>query len=378
MAPGVPDIQGSAHRHDVIPVKSALKYFSNHGYPDFSYIYDNIKSAAMTYEHIGSTKEVGANRVVFGEAVNGVLDGLSKEEAVKRVMVIDSDLEGSTGLKVIHQKHPEVFIPSGVMERGNFSAAAGFGFDEDKTGVFSTFSAFLEMLVSEITMARLNKCNVLCHFSHSGIDEMADNTCHFGVNSLFADNGLLDVESFMYFPADPAQMTAIVQRVLFERGLRFVLSTRSKVPWILKEDGQTRFFEDNYQFVPGKDEVLAKGTAGYVVSYGEMLYRSWDAVLRCRKEGLDVGLINKPTLNVVDEEVITIIGKSPFVLVVESFNVKTGLGSKYGTWLLERGLTPKYAYMGTTKEGCGGLWEQVPYQNLDSPSITARIKKLAE
>ncbi len=54
------------------------------------------------------------------------------------------------------------------MERGNFSAAAGFGFAPDKFGVFSTFSAFLEMLVSEITMARLNNCNVLSHFSHSG------------------------------------------------------------------------------------------------------------------------------------------------------------------------------------------------------------------
>ncbi len=27
------------------------------------------------------------------------------------------------------------------------------------------------------------------------------------------------------------------------------------------------------------------------------------------------------------------------------------LGSKFGTWLIERQLTPKYAYMGTTKEG---------------------------
>lgn len=78
------------------------------------------------------------------------------------------DLEGSTGLKVIHQKHPEVFIPSGIMERGNFSAAAGFGFAPDKFGVFSTFSAFLEMVISEVTMARLNNCNVLSHFSHSG------------------------------------------------------------------------------------------------------------------------------------------------------------------------------------------------------------------
>lgn len=152
----------------------------------------------------------------------------------------------------------------------------------------------------------------------------ADNTCHFGVNSLFADNGLSDVHSFLYFPADPAQMIAVVKRVFFERGLRFIFSTRSKVPWILKEDG-TKYFDEAYQFVPGKDEIIVEGKAGYVVSFGEMLYRSWDAVLRCRQEGLDVGLVNKPSLNVVDEQTIRKIGSSPFVLVVESFNQKTGV-----------------------------------------------------
>lgn len=185
MAPGIPDIEGSPHGHDVIPVKSAIKYFAKRGYPEnvASDVLLNIKPAAVPYQYIGSTKEVGANRAIFGDAVNLVLDKLSREEAAKKVMVIDSeflnyafssrlihtgDLEGSTGLKVIHQKHPEVFVSGGIMERGNFSAAAGFGFDANKFGVFSTFSAFLEMVISEITMARLNNCNVLCHFSHSG------------------------------------------------------------------------------------------------------------------------------------------------------------------------------------------------------------------
>ena len=75
------------------------------------------------------------------------------------------------------------------------------------------------------------------------------------------------------------------------------------MPWILKEDGKSRFFEGDYKFTPGKDEIIAEGKAGYVVSFGEMLYRSWDAVLRCREQGLDVGLVNKPSLNVVDEQV---------------------------------------------------------------------------
>ncbi|KAH9917024.1 thiamine diphosphate-binding protein [Fomitopsis serialis] len=343
MAPGVADIEGSTHGHDVIPVKAAIKYLTSRGYPE-----------TMATDIL--------NKLLPTRCLTSIL-----KEAAEKVMVIDSDLEGSTGLKSIHQKHPEVFVPSGIMERGNFSAAAGFGFDANKFGVFSTFSAFLEMVISEVTMARLNFCNVLCHFSHSGVDEMADNTCHFGINSFFADNGLADTQSWLYFPADATQMTKVIERVFFDRGLRFIFSTRSKVPYLLKEDGKTRFFGDDYEFVP----------AGYVVSFGDMLYRSWDAVLRCRQEGLDVGLINKPTLNLVDEQVIRKVGSSPFVLVVESLNQKTGLGSKFGTWLLERQLTPKYGYMGANKEGCGGLTEQIPHQGLDPQSIILKIRQLS-
>ena len=95
MAPGVPDIQGSPHGHDVIPVKSALAYFKLRGYPTNTYatienILSNIKPASVPYLYVGSTRETNANRVVFGEAVSAVLDGLSREEAARRVMVIDS------------------------------------------------------------------------------------------------------------------------------------------------------------------------------------------------------------------------------------------------------------------------------------------------
>lgn len=58
---------------------------------------------------------------------------------------------------------------------------------------------------------------------------------------------------------------------------------------------------EGYRFESGNDEVVRDGTAGYVVSYGESLDRALDAVERLKSEGIDVGLINKATLNVVDE-----------------------------------------------------------------------------
>ncbi len=376
MCPGIEGIEGSTHGHDVIPVDKAIAYLEKHGQGAAADFLKNIKKPSNDYKYLGVTDKVGSNRNVFGEAVVSVLGKMSDAERKEKVIFIDSDLEGSCGFKQIHDAYPEVFIPSGIMERGNLSAAAGFGMEEGKQGVFATFSAFLEMCISEITMARLNKSNLLCHFSHAGIDDMADNTCHFGINNMFADNGLEDgYETRIYFPADANQMTACVNKVFHNPGMRFIFSTRSKVPMIL-DDAGNEFFGGDYTFTPGKDEVIRDGDAGYIVSFGDALYRSLDAVERLKQQGINVGLINKSTLNVVDEDAIAKIGKTPFVLVVESFNRRTGLGSRFGSWLLERGLTPKYGYLGVHEEGCGGLWEQFPYQGLDPEGIMSHVKGL--
>ena len=376
MSPGIEGIEGSTHGHDVIPVDKAIAYLEKHGQRAAADFLKNIKKPSNDYKFLGVSDKLGSNRNVFGEAVVSVLGKMTDAERKEKVIFIDSDLEGSCGFKKIHDAYPEVFIPSGIMERGNLSAAAGFGMEEGKQGVFATFSAFLEMCISEITMARLNNSNLLCHFSHAGIDDMADNTCHFGLNNMYADNGLEDgYETRLYFPADANQMTACVNQVFHNPGMRFIFSTRSKVPMILDDQGN-EYFGGDYTFTPGKDEVIREGDAGYIVSFGDALYRSLDAVERLKQEGINVGLINKPTLNVIDEDMMAKIGQAPFVMVVESFNRRTGLGSRFGSWLLERGLTPKYAYLGVHEEGCGGLWEQFPYQGLDPEGIMSHVKGL--
>ncbi|KAF9462295.1 thiamine diphosphate-binding protein [Collybia nuda] len=379
ICPGIDELQGSNHGHDAICASHATSYLQKRGYgEDITSILMDMKPTKESHVYKGSSEELTGNRYLFGKAVNECLGVLPEGEAQRRVFVIDSDLMLSTGLAAIKEAHPEVFHSSGIMERANISAAAGFGFNNDKQGIFATFTAFSEMCLSELTMARMNNSNLLCHFSHSGCDDMADNTCHFGVNGFFLDNGLPEsFETKLYFPADGAQMMAVVKRIFWDKGLRTIFSTRSKVPYILKENSTERFYDNpDYIFVPGKDEVIREGTVGTVVSYGEMLYRALDAVTTLREEGIDVGLVNKVTLNTIDEESLKAIGKKGFVLIVEAWNQKTGLGSKMGTWLLERGYCIRYAYMGVRHEGCGGLWEQIHHQGLDPESIEERIRSL--
>jgi transketolase C-terminal domain/subunit/transketolase N-terminal domain/subunit len=374
MAPEVPGIEGLPKGHDVIPVDFAVQYLEARGQEEAIRLLQETVVAKDKPTYLGSSAETGKCRDDFGKIICEILDTL--DDPVKKVIVVDSDLEGSCGLHHIRKNHPEVYVSGGIMERNNYSVAAGFGSEPGRQGIFGTFSAFLEMVVSEITMARLNRANVLAHFSHAGVDDMADNTCHFGINNFFADNGLEEGDSTrLYFPADALQLRAMLPVIFHDPGLRFIFSTRSATPFIEDEDG-TQVYGDGYRFESGRDELIRQGSAGYIVSYGEMLYRCLDAVESMKKEGLDVGLINKPTLNVVDQEMLAVAGASPFVLVVESQSTKSGLGSRYGTWLLENNFTPRYAHLGTFREGRGGLGEQVDHQGCDPVSIRKAVAEL--
>jgi transketolase C-terminal domain/subunit/transketolase N-terminal domain/subunit len=374
MAPEVPGIEGLPKGHDVIPVDFAVQYLEARGREEAIRLLQETVVAKDKPTYLGSSAETGKCRDDFGKIICEILDTL--DDPVKKVIVVDSDLEGSCGLHHIRKNHPEVYVSGGIMERNNYSVAAGFGSEPGRQGIFGTFSAFLEMVVSEITMARLNRANVLAHFSHAGVDDMADNTCHFGINNFFADNGLEEGDSTrLYFPADALQLRAMLPVIFHDPGLRFIFSTRSATPFIEDEDG-TQVYGDGYRFESGRDELIRQGSAGYIVSYGEMLYRCLDAVESMKKEGLDVGLINKPTLNVVDQEMLAVAGASPFVLVVESQSTKSGLGSRYGTWLLENNFTPRYAHLGTFREGRGGLGEQVDHQGCDPVSIRKAVAEL--
>ena len=167
-------------------------------------------------------------------------------------------------------------------------------------------------------------------------------------------------------------MDAVIKRIFHDHGLRFVFSNRSKTPVIFNEQGQD-YYGSGYEFTPGVDEIIREGDAGWIVSYGDMLHRCLHVVEEFREKGVKVGLINKATLNAVDEEIMERIGTSPFVMVIESLNSRTGLGVRFGTWLLERGFSPRYDYMGTTRPGNCGQEEQILHQGLGADAVKEKL-----
>ncbi|MBI2572620.1 transketolase [Candidatus Woesearchaeota archaeon] len=375
MARGIEGIEGLTIAHDAVPVDVGVRYLAKRGHVDAAEMLKSVRVPKLDSVLVGSGDPVVKNRSEFGKVVVDILDHMSPASRTKN-LVVSCDLGGSTGIDAIEKKYPALYQKGGVMERNNFSVAAGFGAVQGCQGIVATFSVFSEMLNSEIAMARLNNANVLAHFSHAGVDEMADNTCHFGMNVFFTDNGFVDGDTTrLYYPADSMQLRLMLQKVFFDAGLRFVFTPRSATPTIFDTTGKP-FFGRGYKFVSGKDDLVRTGKDGYVIAYGEMLYRCLDAVERLKKEkGINLGVVNKSTLNVIDEVMMKKLVGSSFVAVVEAQNEKTGLGIRFGTWLLERGFKGRYVHKGTTKKGLGGEKEQIGHQGLESEQLQMWLRK---
>lgn len=97
------------------------------------------------------------------------------------------------------------------------------------------------------------------------------------------------------------QVKACVEKIFGMPGLRFLFTIRSSTPSILGPDGAEYY--KGREFIPGVDDIIIPGTAGFIIAFGDALYRAADAVQRLKAEGIDVGLICKATINVSVSEV---------------------------------------------------------------------------
>merc|ERR1712078_88926 len=151
------EVQGEAidDIYGAIQVKDAIAYLTKRDLPAAIEMIESVPKTSDPYEYKGCG-EYESLRGAVADAMCNELAKMNEKDRKEKVISIDSDLEGSTGANKIRQKFPEMHVQSGIMERGNFSACAGFGREEGKQGLFSTFCAFSEMVISEITHARLN------------------------------------------------------------------------------------------------------------------------------------------------------------------------------------------------------------------------------
>ena len=139
----------------MVKVSVAADYLTARGHADAVSYLKSLKAPKRPANTAASRRRPsGQDSRDLRHAVVEQLAEWTSEQRERAVRVFDNDLEDRAASRR-QESFPQVYVQGGVMERGTIGRCR-FGMERGRQGVFATFSAFQEMLISEITMARLN------------------------------------------------------------------------------------------------------------------------------------------------------------------------------------------------------------------------------
>ncbi len=275
------------------------------------------------------------------------LEALGKEnnlpEKPPKVLGLTCDLEGSVKMKGFHKVSPHAFFESGIQEHHTTSVSGALS-KEGFLVFFSTFGVFaVDEVYNQLRINELNKTSLKIVSTHLGVDVGEDGPTHQCIDYLGLLFNLPEME--IYLPADPNQTIHILSVVVKRKGDIFVGMGRSKIPLILKENGEP-YFDEKYVFTPGKADWLRKGKDGVIICYGNTVKNAIKAWEILKDKGKSVSVLNVASIRPFPEEDILEAVKLGKVLVVEDHFIETGLGMKIASFCALKGLSPKIKLLG--------------------------------
>lgn len=250
------------------------------------------------------------------------------------VVCLSADLTSSTEIDLFRDALPERFFNLGIAEANAIGVAAGMARCGD-IPFFHTFSVFcsrrpFDQIAMQLAYPRTNVkivgflpgVTTLLGVSHQAIDDLA---------ILRALPNLTLIE-----PSGPEQMRAAVRAAADHRGPVYLRMKRA--------DARP---EREQPLVIGRGQILREGTHGVVFACGLMVQAALTAASRLSAEGIELGVINLPTIKPLDRElVIAQARRVPVVLTAENHTILGGLGSAVAETLMEAGIHAAFRRVG--------------------------------
>ena len=253
-----------------------------------------------------------ATRVSYGEA----LVELANEH--DDFVVLDADLAAATQTGKFKAACPDRFFDVGIAESNLMGVAAGIA-TTGRVAFASTFAMFaagraFEQVRNSIGYPHLN---VKIGATHGGISVGEDGASH----QCCEDFALMRTIPGMVVmsPSDDVEARAMVKAAYEHEGPVYMRFGRSAVPVFHEEDGFT--------FQIGKGEKLTDGYDIAVISTGLMTNEALRAAVLAKRQGMNVRVINMPTIKPIDEEIIlTAARECGRIITVEEHSIIGGLG----------------------------------------------------
>ncbi|HBS06361.1 MAG TPA: transketolase [Leptospiraceae bacterium] len=307
--------------------------------------------------------EKKATRDGYGQALKEL--GEQRED----IVVLDADLSSSTKTGVFAKAFPDRFYNVGVAEQNLVGMAAGFALS-GLVPFASSFAMFLAGRAWEIVRNSVAYpgLNVKLVATHSGITVGEDGASHQIIEDIALMRSIPEMNVFV--PSDYNETMAIIKAVAELKGPCYVRCGRASVPVIERKD--------DYQFHPGKGEVLRDGKDITIVACGVMVAEAQEAASLLEESGIDAAVINMASVKPLDEELLVKYAKKTgLVITAEEHNILGGLGSAVAESLSTQHPVPIHRIGMPDKFGQSGeAGKLMDHYGLRAKDIASQARKL--
>lgn len=243
---------------------------------------------------------------------------LSMAEEYPNIVVLGGDLNVSVFTHLWRDQYPDRFFDFGPAEQNLIGVGAGLA-ASGKIPFVSTFSVFgvgrpfdqLRILVSQ---GNLN-LKLVC--THAGILTGEDGMSAHAIEDLALTCSL---PSFtVVSPADSIETAQAVRAAVVAEGPFYIRLSRAATPVVHNED---------YQFTPGRAELVREGRDITIIATGVMVSVCLDAADLLAEKGVNARVVNMHTIKPADQEaIIAAAEETGAIVTAEEHYIHGGLGS---------------------------------------------------
>ena len=292
-----------------------------------------------------------------------------------RVVAFSADLEGSVKLGGFHNTSPAAFIEGGIQEH-NSATASGRLSREGYSVFFSTFGMFgVTEVFNQQRLNCFNKANLKLVCTHCGTDVGEDGPTHQAIDYVGLLRSTYSWEIFV--PADPNQCDRMIRAIADRPGNQFVGMGRSKMNSLSTADGSAPFYGADYEFVPGRAELIRDGDDGAILAVGPMVLEAQQAHdLILQRTGKRIRVVNMASLRPFDRDAILAAATTGFVLTAEDHHPDTGLGGLVSMVLADAGIATRLERAGVDRWAMSGKPAEIRRAyRLDAEGLADRVVK---
>lgn len=254
-----------------------------------------------------------ATRAAYGQT----LVEIAQEET--NLVVLDSDLSGSTMTKDFSKAYPERFFNMGIAEANMIGTAAGLAACGKKpfANSFAMFAAgrVWEQVRNSVAYTHLN---VKVIGSHGGLSVGEDGATHQCIEDLAIMRAIPDM--MVLCPCDGNEMRQAVRALVNYDGPAYMRLGRLAVETVTDS-------VPDYHFELGKGAILRQGSDVTIVAVGMMVQMALKAAEILEQDGISARVIDMHTIKPLDGDILLAAAKETGALVTtEEHNILGGLG----------------------------------------------------